>query len=89
MDCVFGDKYCEKKSHFKSDVYSMPEILGRSAILVNPLDKKALINAIHDVLTDPSLKRKLTKNGLRVAKEFTWERCATEHLKIYKESVSC
>ena len=68
-----------------SNVYSMPEILGRSAILVNPLDKKALVNAIHDVLTDPSLKRKMAKNGLRVAKEFTWERCATEHLRIYKK----
>lgn len=68
-----------------SNVFSMPEIAGDAAILVNPYKIEEIAEAIYKVLSDENLRRKLKRNGLKRAKRFTWEKSARAHLKVYKE----
>ena len=66
-----------------SNVFSMPEIAGKAAILVDPHNIEELANAIYKVVSNKALRRKLAKLGVERAKKFTWERCAKEHLRAY------
>ncbi len=68
-----------------SNIYSMPEVAGDAAILVDPSDPDDIANAIYNVLTNDNLRYKLIKKGLERVKEFTWERCAKETLKVYED----
>ncbi|MBE8540563.1 glycosyltransferase [Geoglobus acetivorans] len=68
-----------------SNVFSMPEVAGKTAILVDPYNPEKIANAIYKVVSDKKLRRKLTKWGIERAKKFTWKRCAKEHLKCYVE----
>lgn len=68
-----------------SNVFSMPEIAGDAALLVNPYSVEDITNALYSVLTDEHLRRELRRKGLKRAKHFSWRKCAQEHLKIYKE----
>lgn len=66
-----------------SNVFALSEIAGNAAILVNPYDIKEIAKAIYDVITDEELRKELVKLGLKRARNFTWEKCAREHLNVY------
>ncbi len=68
-----------------SDIYSMPEVAGGAAILVDPSDLDDIANAIYKVLANDGLRNEMIKKGLERVKEFTWERCARETLKVYED----
>lgn len=68
-----------------SNLSSMPEVLGDAAILVNPLDPKAIANAAIKVLRDENLRQNLVEKGLKRAKFYSWEQTALKTLKIYKQ----
>ena len=68
-----------------SNVYSMPEVAGDAAILVDPNDPDDIANAIYKVLTNDGLRNEMIKKGLDRVKEFTWEKCARETLKVYED----
>ncbi len=67
-----------------SNAGSLPEVAGEAALVVDPLDPQALAEAMHQVLTDPSLRRRLVDKGLRRASQFTWERAARETEAVYE-----
>lgn len=71
-----------------SNVFSMPEIAGKAAILVNPYNHKEIADAIYKVVGDEKLRRKLAKLGIERAKQFTWKKCAKEHLNVYMEAIT-
>jgi glycosyltransferase involved in cell wall biosynthesis len=60
---------------------SLPEILGDSAILINPWKPEELAEAVRRVISDQELKRKLIEAGLNNAKRFCWQTAAAETLK--------
>jgi glycosyltransferase involved in cell wall biosynthesis len=64
---------------------SIPEIAADAALLVEPLNVEAMAGAIYRVLSDPSLRHRLIKNGLKRVKDFSWERTAAETLHVYEE----
>ena len=68
-----------------SNVSSMPEIAGGAALLVSPYNVDEIGKAIYQVLTDEGLKEEMRERGLERAKQFSWRRCAEEHLKVYQE----
>jgi glycosyltransferase involved in cell wall biosynthesis len=68
-----------------SNAYSIPEISGDAAILCPPLDYMAFKNAIEHVLQDAKTRKKMTSKGLENAKKFSWEKCAKETVKVYKQ----
>jgi glycosyltransferase involved in cell wall biosynthesis len=63
---------------------SMPEVVGDAGILVEP-NKKDMIEEITKLIKDENLRKKLGRKGLKRAKQFTWENCARNTLKIYEE----
>lgn len=64
---------------------SLPEIVGNSAISVDPYDVFALAEAITHLLANPAGAKRFSDLGRERAKEFTWRRCAEEHLAVYRE----
>ncbi|MFO7600899.1 MAG: glycosyltransferase family 1 protein [Candidatus Desulfacyla sp.] len=65
-----------------SNVSSMKEVAGDAALLIDPLDIQELTGAMKRVLTDESLRRRLSMKGLKRVNSFTWERCAQETLSV-------
>ena len=59
-----------------SDTSSLPEICGDAALLVDPLDIKAISQAITQLWADPSLYESLISKGNEQAKKYSWDRSA-------------
>ena len=67
-----------------SNTSSLPEVVGDAGIMVDPLDVKALADAIERVVTDDALRSDLRARGLERSKMFTWERAAEAHIEVYR-----
>jgi glycosyltransferase involved in cell wall biosynthesis len=63
----------------------LPEVAGGAARIVAPHDHEALATAVSEVLADPSPWR---ERGLARAADFTWERCAEQTVRVYREVVA-
>jgi glycosyltransferase involved in cell wall biosynthesis len=68
-----------------SNVSSLPEVAGDAAILVNPINDDMIAHQLNMVLSDPELREHLRQQGLAQARRFSWQRCAEETLKVYRE----
>lgn len=66
-----------------STVSSLPEVAGDAALMVDPLDVGALVEALRRLLTDDVLRHDLQARGLARAATFTWERSARRLLDVY------
>jgi glycosyltransferase involved in cell wall biosynthesis len=68
-----------------SDRGSLKEIAGACAIIVDPDNEAALVEAIKTVLNFSKGKREqIIKQGLNHAKGFTWQKTAQQTLDVYK-----
>lgn len=65
-----------------SNISSMPEAAGGAAILVDPYDTNSIANGIEEALSKP---KTLIAKGLKRVADFSWQKCAQETLKVYKE----
>ncbi|MDO8638488.1 MAG: glycosyltransferase family 1 protein [Candidatus Daviesbacteria bacterium] len=59
-----------------SNVSSLPEVVGKAGLLVDPYSTTQLEQAIRAVINDNKLKLKLSKLGLEQARKYSWERAA-------------
>jgi glycosyltransferase involved in cell wall biosynthesis len=64
---------------------SLTEIAEGAAVLVDPLDEKALADAFVALGTDAALRERLRAQGLARAATFTWQRTARETVEAYRE----
>jgi len=64
-----------------SNTSSMPEVVGNSALLFNPLKKEDISVKIEKIYTDAELRKNLIQKGLNRAKEFSWESSAKKILE--------
>lgn len=64
---------------------STAEVGGDAAMLVDPLDRRALAERIEQLLTDPAAARELGERGRRRARTFTWARTAGALAAVYDE----
>lgn len=67
-----------------SNTSSLPEVVGRAALMVNPLSAQELAQAINMVCDDDALVAQLRVAGMEQAAQFSWERCANETLVAYQ-----
>jgi glycosyltransferase involved in cell wall biosynthesis len=67
-----------------SNTGSIPEITGDAALSVAPSDIDALSAGMDRLAEEPSLKEQLVKRGRRRCSQFSWQRCVTEHLSLYR-----
>lgn len=68
-----------------SNVSSMPEVGGDATIYFNPYDENDMAEKIKMVLDDKQLREEMISKGLEKVKEYSWEKCARETLKVYEE----
>ncbi|MBP8000484.1 MAG: glycosyltransferase family 4 protein [Chloroflexi bacterium] len=62
---------------------SLPEIVGSAAFAVDPNDARGMAGAIISVLIEDNLADDLRKRGPVQARQFSWEKTATETVLVY------
>ena len=67
-----------------SNITGCAEIAGDAALLVNPYSVDEISNAMRKIMESPELREDLSKKGLERVKQFTWEKSAKEHLKVFE-----
>jgi alpha-1,3-rhamnosyl/mannosyltransferase len=67
-----------------SNSSSLPEVARGSAWLVEPDNHELLRDGIEQVLCDDAWRQAAVAQGLRVARELTWKRCAEQTLQLYR-----
>jgi glycosyltransferase involved in cell wall biosynthesis len=65
---------------------SLPEVLGDGAVLVDVGDHDGLVESLHAVLDDPSLRQRLVASGSARAASFSWERCGEGLARLYRDA---
>lgn len=68
-----------------SSISSMPEVAGKAACLVNPLDVSSIREGILKVIENQSYREELIRLGLENKKRFELKEIAQQYLAIYKE----
>ncbi|HRY52369.1 MAG TPA: glycosyltransferase family 1 protein [Candidatus Portnoybacteria bacterium] len=63
-----------------SHTSSFPEVVGDSALMVDPYNFEEIAWAVKEVWQDDNLKKELIMEGLERVKDFSWDKCAQETL---------
>jgi glycosyltransferase involved in cell wall biosynthesis len=71
-----------------SNTSSLPEVVGNVGIMVDPHDINSLSEAMANVLKDKELKHRMSRDGLKRSKMFTWKKMVNEVREIYNEVLS-
>lgn len=61
-----------------SNAGSLPEVVGKAGILIEPTDVDALAQAMIDVQQNKELAATLSKKGISRASYYSWQKCARE-----------
>lgn len=69
-----------------SSLFSMPEVAGDAAYLIDPTNSEEIANAIHLLLSNSEIRNDLIQKGFVQSKKFTWGKMANEVLSVYKET---
>lgn len=70
-----------------SNVSSMPEVGKDAAIYVDPLNVKNIKEKIDLVMRDKELRDELKIKGQKVVKQFSWEKCASQTVQVYRSLI--
>ena len=68
-----------------SNVASLPEACGNAGVMAAPDDVKELANGTTRLLNDPEFRQSQIARGLAHAKQFDWEKNASQTLGVYRE----
>lgn len=70
-----------------SDRSSLPEVAGDAALLVDPTDEDAIVQALHRMESEPGLRDCLRERGIARARHFPWRATAQATQAFYDEVV--
>ena len=70
-----------------SNTTSLPEIYKDGAHYFDPFSVDDMANAINDVMTNASLRKKIIANGKKIHASYSWERMAKQTLAVYKAAL--
>ena len=68
-----------------SNATCLPEVYGPAAHYFNPLDTSDMAEAIDQVLSDDTIRTRLSKAGYKQIKKYSWKKMAKETHAIYME----
>jgi glycosyltransferase involved in cell wall biosynthesis len=71
-----------------SNTSSLPEVVGKAAVLVNPENVFEMSRAMFRVLTDQPLREKMKVAGLAQSEKFSWETSVLRMIEVYDEVVA-
>jgi glycosyltransferase involved in cell wall biosynthesis len=63
---------------------SIPEVVGKAGLLVDPNQPTAIADAIMQVICDSDLRARLRADGLERAAQLTWRKTAEVVLQVYR-----
>ena len=69
-----------------SNVSALPEVGGDAALYFDPCKESELRIKLNNLLTKPTLRRRLSTQAKRNVKRFSWQKHVTELLKIYRKA---
>ena len=67
-----------------ANVSSLPEVAGSAALLVDPHDPAGFAEALQSVILDRDLRTRLCGDGLRRARDFSWDNAASATYAVYE-----
>ncbi len=68
-----------------SDISSLPEVVGKDGILVDPNSTEQITQAISTIVTDKKLRDRLSKSGLLRVKKFSWHKMAKDTIRVFEK----
>ncbi|HSE20431.1 MAG TPA: glycosyltransferase family 4 protein, partial [Pyrinomonadaceae bacterium] len=70
-----------------TDVGGVPDLMDheQTALLVSDNDVDAVVRAVEQLLSDPNLAERLSKNGRRLAECSSWDRVKPKWEEIFSE----
>ena len=68
-----------------SDIEIFKEIAENSVKYFNPKESLSLADAMESVIFSPSEKNSLKERGYIQSKKYSWDKCASETISIYKK----
>ena len=71
-----------------SNVSSLPEVIGQAGIQIDPKNDEELIKAYEKMYYDSFFRELCIERGLIRAKNFSWEKCASELLSYIAEKTT-
>ena len=66
-----------------SNISSLPEVVGKAGLLINPESVDQIEQAIRTITTDKKLANRLSKEGIKQAQKFSWQKMAKIVLKVF------
>jgi glycosyltransferase involved in cell wall biosynthesis len=63
----------------------MPEVCGEAALYFDPDDPDDLADKIARLMSDAELREAMRARGLRHVIQYSWARCAAEHLEVIRQ----
>lgn len=67
-----------------SNVSSLPEVTGAAALLVDPRSPGEIESGLRKLLSSPSLREKLGREGRQRAERFRWQECAQKSMVFFE-----
>ena len=67
---------------------SLPEVIANAGALVDVDDTEEILRALKSILINPVYAKKLSRAGILRAAQFSWSKCASQTLEIYKDILS-
>jgi alpha-1,3-rhamnosyl/mannosyltransferase len=77
------EAFASKIPVITSNISSMPEVAGDSAILIDPHNVNSLVEAMIQISKNSIFVKKLINKGYQRSKLFSWNACAKATIKIY------
>jgi glycosyltransferase involved in cell wall biosynthesis len=71
-----------------SNVSSLPEVVGKAALTINPYNINDLARSMELLIYDNNLRNHLIQEGKIQANKFKWSKTADQYLKIFKQIIS-
>jgi glycosyltransferase involved in cell wall biosynthesis len=71
-----------------SNTSSIPEVVGEAGEYFDPKVFESIVLAIENVVFSPNCIKDLKAKGLERIKDFSWQKCAQQTLKIYEQIVN-
>jgi len=69
-----------------SNISSLPEVAGKAALLIDPLNESNLYNAMIEIATNQQIREELKFLAFDQAKKFSWKKTSADILELYKET---
>ncbi|MCB0317125.1 MAG: glycosyltransferase, partial [Bdellovibrionales bacterium] len=68
-----------------SNTSSLPEVLGSAASFFDPQDFNSAGEKLYEILSNTDLRKKMSEDGVRQAKKYTWEETGSLTTQAYEK----